>query len=123
MEQALKFEIMHKDDVIGKVEFNRKTQQLLVEDNSTNFLDAGLVRRLIGGNCEDLQDWFEDRCFLRTRADKDLLLTGLGLKEYAPYNIVRKTHGVLFEDNYWARFNDENELKWSDVDPRRNDYS
>ena len=59
-----------------------------------------------------------NRCFLRTREDVDFQLEALGLSEYSPYNIVRKTNGVLFEDTYWIRWADMPDLVWDDVDSR-----
>ena len=70
---------------------------------------------------ESIHSWFEERCFPRTRVDCDFLLESLGLSEYIPYNIVRKTNGVLIDDKYWVRFCDTPDLTWADVDPRRHD--
>ena len=47
---------------------------------------------------------FELRCWERGRADVDEILKHLGLKEYNPYEIVRKTHGVSYNDFIWFRF-------------------
>ena len=44
------------------------------------------------------------RCWDRRREDIDEILVHLGLKEYNPYEIVRKTHGVSWNDYIWFRF-------------------
>ena len=112
------FQLMNKDTVIANVTVNG--QKIFVEDLSANFLDAGQSRRLADASTPaELNDWFEERCFLRSRADAELLLKGLGLTSYAPYNIVRKTHGVLCEDTYWVRFSDCSHLTWAEVNPRK----
>ena len=46
----------------------------------------------------------EMRCWDRRREDIDEILVHLGLKEYNPYEIVRKTHGVSWNDYIWFRF-------------------
>ncbi len=50
----------------------------------------------------------ELRCFEKGRPDIDEILKHLGLKEYNPYEIVRKTHGVSHNDFIWFRFPGEN---------------
>lgn len=41
-------------------------------------------------------------------------LEDLGLDEYNPYEIVRLTHGVMWEDNMWLKFPGE-DVSWKDV--------
>jgi len=117
MGQALEFEVLNKDYLVASVRFDYKDQKLHIENNGKNFMDVAVLDKV--STLDELNDWFEGRCFLRSRADKDFLLSALGLTEYAPYNIVRKTNGVLFEDTYWIRFEDQPNLTWADVDPRR----
>lgn len=38
----------------------------------------------------------------------------LGLTEFNPYKICRKTHGVMFQDKIWFKYNGET-LSWNDV--------
>ena len=46
----------------------------------------------------------ELRCWDKQRSDITEILAHLGLKEYNPYEIVRKTHGVSYNDYIWFRF-------------------
>ena len=41
---------------------------------------------------------------VKYRADIGEKLTNLGLKEYNPYEIVKRTHGVSYNDFIWFRF-------------------
>lgn len=50
----------------------------------------------------------ELRCIERGRPDIQQILNHLGLQEYNPYEIVRKTHGVSYNDYIWFRFPGEN---------------
>ena len=50
----------------------------------------------------------ELRCWDRGRPDIYEILELLGLKEYNPYEIVKKTHGVSWNDYIWFRFPGEN---------------
>ncbi len=51
-----------------------------------------------------LNQILELRCWERGRADINELLENIGLSEYNPQEIVRKTHGVSFNDYIWIRF-------------------
>lgn len=64
---------------------------------------------------EKLVDYFESRCFPRTRANAAELLKKMGLKSYNPYKIVQITHGVIFDDYIWLRFEGEENLRYEDV--------
>ena len=46
----------------------------------------------------------ELRCWDRNRADIGEILRHFGLEEYNPYEIVKKTHGVSYNDYNWFRF-------------------
>lgn len=59
--------------------------------------------------------FIQDRCSERSRPDQKELLALIGLDEYNPYEIVKKTHGVTPDDHFWFKFPGEN-LTWKDVD-------
>ena len=64
---------------------------------------------------EDVYQFLESRCMPKGRKDQmQEYLVGLGLEEYNPWKIVKKTHGVMWEDFLWLRFPEE-ELTWEDV--------
>lgn len=54
-----------------------------------------------------LGEILELRCWDRNRADIDECLKKLGLIEYNPYEICRKTHGITYADKLWFRFEGE----------------
>lgn len=56
---------------------------------------------------EKLLKFFERRSFRRERPDVAIALEEIGLTEYDPRLIVRKTHGSFFHDTYWIRFKGE----------------
>lgn len=63
---------------------------------------------------EQLYDFIESRCMDRRRTQMPKYLEVLGLAEYNPYEIVKKTHGVMWEDFLWMKFPNEN-ITWEDV--------
>ncbi len=54
------------------------------------------------------------RCFEEGRADIDTKLAAIGLTEYDPLEIIRRTHGVSYNDFIWICFPGEN-LRAEDV--------
>lgn len=53
---------------------------------------------------EDFQMFLQDRCFPKTRGNMKTVLTGLGLQDYDPLQIVEKTNGRTAEDDLWMKF-------------------
>lgn len=49
----------------------------------------------------DLENFLEDRCISRTRVGIDQYLKSIGLSEYDPFEIVKKSGGRMGEDNQW----------------------
>ena len=46
----------------------------------------------------------EDRCWDRHRPDIQKIMSLLGLDEYNPYEICKRTHGRMYQDHIWFRF-------------------
>ncbi len=65
-------------------------------------------------NLERVYEFLENRWFESGRPDLAQQLEYLGLSEYNPWEIVKRTHGVMFEDFIWIRFEGET-LVWEDV--------
>lgn len=111
-----KFDYMFKDKVCTSVTIQTCNGKQTV--SIKNYTDD-LVDRLFGINenptIEDLNKALEERCFPRTRYNCKEVLKHLDLPFYDPMMIIRKTHGVFFDDFMWIRFEDEPNLKWKDV--------
>lgn len=54
------------------------------------------------------------RCWDQNRVNLEEYLSKMGLKEFNPYQICRKTHGVMYQDKIWFKFEGEN-LTWEEV--------
>lgn len=113
----LQFEVLEHDRVIAKVKLHYMNQTVEVWQDDTVepvFLPfPGKSKVLVS----DVLDYFESRCVPRTRHHIDKILQSMGLQEYVPTDIVKKTHGVLYDDYVWIRFSGE-ELNCTDVHPR-----
>lgn len=106
------FEVMWKDELIASVSITENRKIIEVKKYSDD-----IAKQPFWGGKIDLNriyQFIEFRCFEEARPDKKELLKKLGLTEYNPWEIVRKTHGRLFDDFLWLRFPEEN-ITWKDV--------
>ena len=113
----LVFDYYHKDDLCSHVEVDTSTGSISVTDYTDEVLFTVFGKR--PHTVEELNAFFESRCFPRGRADEKEILEYLGLRQYNPLDIVRITHGVLFGSFSWLKFEGEGELCWDDLDPFR----
>lgn len=77
------------------------TDQTLCAENYVS--DA--IKTAFGNNevptWDDFQNFLEERCIPRARAGLREYLEALGLDEYDPLEIIKKTSGHTAEDNQW----------------------
>lgn len=97
------FHYMYQDELCSTVK---------VYDDDTvevqDFTDI-LIKKPFGcwGNeaeLKDVEEFFESRCFPRTRFNCKQILKSGGIQFYNPEEICRKTKGVMTDDCFWLDF-------------------
>ena len=68
-----------------------------------------------------LSELLETRCWERERTDIKELLHKIGLDEYDPIEIVKRTFGVSYNDSIWFKF-DDNNITWKKLCPKGDKY-
>ncbi len=68
-----------------------------------------------------LSELLETRCWERGRANINELLNKIGLDEYDPIEIVKRTFGVSYNDSIWFKFGDNN-ITWKKLCPKGEKY-
>lgn len=66
---------------------------------------------------EQMYDFLESRCMPKGRECLPEYLKACGVEVYDPYEILKSTHGVMWEDFLWIKFPGE-EITWEDVKVR-----
>lgn len=66
---------------------------------------------------EQMYDFLESRCMPKGRSCLPEYLKACGIDNYNPYEIIKVTHGVMWEDFLWIKFPHE-EISWEDVKVR-----
>lgn len=83
------------------------TDETLSVENTTEHI----VKTAFGKNevptWEDFQNFLEERCVPRSRSGIREYLEAIGVEEYSPMEIIKKTRGRMAEDNQW--------LKWEEI--------
>ena len=79
------------------------TDQTLCAENDV----SDVIKTAFGNNeiptWDDFQNFLEERCIPRARAGLREYLEALGLDEYDPLEIIKKTSGRMAEDNQWIK--------------------
>lgn len=79
---------------------NQKTQEIRIKNHTND-----TIHLAFGVNTtptwKDFEDFLEDRCPPRTRANIKEVLESLDLQYYDPISICEKTEGRTAEDNSW----------------------
>ena len=96
-------EYYHKDDLCSKIYVDAKTEKVKVV-NFTDFILDKAFGVIESPTYKDYEEFLEYRCFPKTRYNCRELLDALDIDFYNPYAICRKTHGIMFGDFYWLKF-------------------
>lgn len=102
--QDYSFEVFWRDEITARVAVkgsrvhvsrycSHPLKQLFAQEKMTRY---------------QLNKILEMRCFEKGRGDIRQILERFGLKAYNPQELVRKTHGVSYNDYIWFRFPGEN---------------
>ena len=79
------------------------TERVLCIENHTD----RVIKTAFGNNAvptwEDLRHFLEERCIPRARAGLREYLETIGVEEYDPVEIIKKTEGRMAEDKQWIR--------------------
>ena len=102
----LRFKYMERNQVTADVEVDYAAKKVKYTPYTENVyaLPFGVRKN---PTITDVTRFFESRCFPKERRNCKQLLEDLGLEEYIPLDIVRKTHGRQLEDYCWIKFEGE----------------
>ncbi len=108
----LKFEYWYGSVLCTRVFVDYRKQTVEVENFTDDIVLQAFGRRKI--TTSTIDEFFRERVFPETRVNCKEILRQMGFKNYDAESIARKTHGILYNDLWWLRFDDE-DLKWEDI--------
>lgn len=114
MDRILDMEYLYLDQVIAHIQVHN---ELVSCENYTDDIVQKPFGKIEEPTYKNFLRFLEKRCFPRTRFNCKQILKDMELERYDPFEIVKQTHGAMWDDCFWLRFAGEN-LKWEDVNPR-----
>ncbi len=79
------------------------TDETLSVENSTEIIVKTAFGKNEAPTWEDFQNFLEERCVPRSRSGIREYLETIGVEEYNPLEIIKKTSGRMAEDNQWIK--------------------
>ncbi len=100
--KLVKFELYDGEILCTKIIADFTDETLSVENTTEN-----IVKTAFGKNeaptWEDFQNFLEERCVPRSRSGIREYLETIGVEEYNPLEIIKRTSGRMAEDNQWIK--------------------
>ncbi|MBR4514538.1 MAG: hypothetical protein IKO61_06595 [Lachnospiraceae bacterium] len=109
-DDSFRFEVFWKNELSARVSVNRSkvnVSRFIIHPIRQIFSSEHISRN-------QLNEILKLRCFEEGRPDIKDKLASIGLTEYIPIEIVKRTHGVSYNDYIWIRFPGE-KLRAEDV--------
>ena len=101
--KLVQFEFYDRKILCTKIIADFTDETLSVENTTEN-----IVKTAFGKNeaptWEDFQNFLEERCVPRSRSGIREYLEAIGVEEYDPLEIIKKTEGRMAEDNQWLKW-------------------
>jgi len=98
----MKLSFYDKDVLCSKIVADFTDKTLSVQNTTEH-----IVKTAFGNNnvptWEDFQNFLEERCVPRSRSGIREYLEAIGVDEYNPLAIIKKTSGRMAEDNQWIQ--------------------
>lgn len=108
----MKFSVMWKNEKTADVSISEDRKTVEIKKYTDD-----ICKMPFGGNNDTIErvyNFISGRWISISRPDVMERLKDLGLSEYNPWEIIKKTHGIMWEDSLWIRFDGEN-IAWEDV--------
>ena len=106
------YDVMDRDEIVCIVELDRSRKNI----KFNKIKKDGIGQPFSGNrlNLERFYSFLKDRCYEDGRADLDRILEKANLTSNNPYEFIKLSHGVTYEDTFWIKLHDE-KIKWKDV--------
>ena len=95
---------------------NVKVSDDRMDVNIEKLVSDSIIQPFGGSDCSiyRIYNFLKSRCYEDERVDLKEILAQADMTTNNPWEWNKITHGVMWEDNFWIRFEDE-DLSWEDV--------
>lgn len=110
--KSIIYEILYKDIVVDEVFLPEDKNNIVV----TKMVDNKMMQpfNMAKISLSDFYAFIKSRCYEDERINLDKILDQAGLKDNNPYEWIKVTHGITWEDFFWIREKGEN-ITWEEV--------
>ena len=98
--KLLQLQFFHGDSLCTTILADETAEKVLIENHTSDPLYTAFG---VNNNpdWQDYQSFLEERCIPKSRAGLQKYLNAIGVDEYHPLEIIRKTKGKMAEDRSW----------------------
>ena len=98
--KLLQLQFYHGDSLCTTILADETAEKVLIENHTSDPLYTAFG---VNNNpaWQDYQSFLEERCIPKSRAGLQEYLNAIGVDEYQPLEIIRKTKGRMAEDRSW----------------------
>ena len=98
--KLLQVQFYHGDSLCTTILADETAEKVLIENHTSDPLYTAFG---VNNNpdWQDYQSFLEERCIPKSRAGLQEYLNAIGVDEYHPLEIIRKTKGKMAEDRSW----------------------
>jgi len=98
--KLLQLQFYHVDSLCTTILADETAKKVLIENHTDNPLYTAFGVNDNPG-WQNYQNFLEERCIPKSRAGLKEYLNAIGVSEYNPLEIIRKTKGKMAEDRSW----------------------
>ena len=98
--KLLQLQFFHGDSLCTTILADETAEKVLIENHTSDPLYTAFGVNENPG-WQDYQSFLEERCIPKSRAGLQEYLNAIGVDEYHPLEIIRKTKGRMAEDRSW----------------------
>ena len=98
--KLLQLQFYHGDSLCTTILADETAEKVLIENHTSDPLYTAFGVNE-NPDWQDYQNFLEERCIPKSRAGLQEYLNAIGVDEYHPLEIIRKTKGRMAEDQSW----------------------
>ena len=98
--KLLQLQFYHGDSLCTTILADETAEKVLIENHTSDPLYTAFGVNE-NPDWQDYQSFLEERCIPKSRAGLQKYLNAIGVDEYHPLEIIRKTKGRMAEDRSW----------------------
>ena len=107
-------QVYNREKLVAEIRYNIGYKQVLSYKSFTDDILSLPFGTCTKPNHDMLMEYLESRCVPLGRAHAQGILGQWGMTSFDIWEILQKTHGLMFQDHIWLKFDGE-EVAYNDI--------